>query len=255
MNHFGETALAAAVAMLTAAVPAAYADGMVPETSVVIVEAGDGEGVMNVKNTDGKAALLYTTLRDLPEDTEKLLVVTPPMARVDAGETQLVRFIVANKTALSTERLKRVTFEGIPQKEPGKHHVQMTVRQDLPVIIRPKGLEINKAPWKLLKWSMQDGALKVSNNTPYVVRLGQKVELLPGNGVASLPKTYVLPGETVEVKPEQALSCTPSGVRLFPSTSYGYVVDHYEAPVEAGQSVAAPAASAVPCAHAVKAAG
>lgn len=126
------------------------ASGMVPETSVVIVEESDGEGAINIKNTDAFPVLLLTTLKDIAEDSESMLVVTPPAARVEPGKNQRVRFILTAKTPLKTERLKRVTFEGVPPQQKGKNEVRMTVRQNLPVIIRPAGLEKDLAPWKRL---------------------------------------------------------------------------------------------------------
>lgn len=88
-----------------------YADGMVPDTSVVIVN----EASVSVTNTDGKLALLHVTLENIPEDSESLLFVTPPLARVEADKSQLVRFILQNRTPLQTQRLKRVIFEGMPK--------------------------------------------------------------------------------------------------------------------------------------------
>jgi P pilus assembly chaperone PapD len=100
-----------------------HATGMIPETSVVIVEAADGEGAINVKNSDSFPVLLMTTLENIPDDNESLLLVTPPAARVEAGKSQRVRFILTSKTPLKTERLKRVIFEGVPPKEKGKNEV------------------------------------------------------------------------------------------------------------------------------------
>ena len=36
------------------------------------------------------------------------------MARLEAGQSQLVRFMLTKKGPLATQRLKRVSFEGIP---------------------------------------------------------------------------------------------------------------------------------------------
>ncbi|MEB5751755.1 hypothetical protein MXF13_17985 [Leclercia adecarboxylata] len=44
-----------------------YASGMVPETSVLLIDAEKGEASMNVRNTDSRPALLYTNIVDLPE--------------------------------------------------------------------------------------------------------------------------------------------------------------------------------------------
>ena len=110
--HYGVGALAL---LLTVQ---AQADGMVPNTSVVIVNEADGEASVSVTNTDANLALMHVTLEDIDEDREPLVFVTPPLARVEAGKTQLVRFILQTEKPLLTQRLKRVIFEGIPQGKP-----------------------------------------------------------------------------------------------------------------------------------------
>lgn len=211
----------------------AQADGMVPNTSVVIVNEADGEASVTVTNTDANLALMHVTIEDIAEDGEALVFVTPPLARVEASKTQLVRFILQTEKPLLTQRLKRVIFEGIPEGKPaaeaGHARVGVTVRQNLPLIIHPKGLAPNRTPWTDLQWSLQDGQLTVRNDTPYVVRLGQEVQLLPAAGNAMLPKTYVLPGEHISIKvPEGAAT----QVRFQPATVYGFAVPHYEAPIQ-----------------------
>ena len=54
----------------------AQADGMVPNTSVVIVNEADGEASVTVTNTDSTLALMHVTIEDIPEDTEPLAFVT-----------------------------------------------------------------------------------------------------------------------------------------------------------------------------------
>ena len=208
------------------------ADGMVPESSVVIVHEAEGEVAISVTNTDSKLALLHVTLQDVPEDTEPLLVVTPPLSRVEPSKSQLVRFILQNQTPLKTQRLKRAIFEGMPQgraaTQAGHARVGVTVRQNLPVIIHPKGLEPNRTPWTGLAWRLDNNQLSVHNPTPYVVRLAQELRLLPGDGAALLPRTYVLPGETLHVT---ASASGATRVQLQPATVYGFAVAPYEAPI------------------------
>ena len=218
-----------------ALLPAApvQADGMVPNTSVVIVNEADGEASVTVTNTDAGLALMHVTLENIAEDSEPLVFVTPPLARVEAGKTQLVRFILQSEKPLLTQRLKRVIFEGIAQGksgvEAGHARVGVTVRQNLPVILHPKGLAPNRTPWTDLQWSIHDDQLTVRNDTPYVVRLGQELQLLPSAGNALLPKTYVLPGEQISIPmPEGAAT----QVRFQPATVYGFAVPHYDAPIK-----------------------
>lgn len=213
---------------------ASLADGMIPQTSVVIVDEALGEASITVSNSDPSAALLQVTLENVPEDSEALLFVTPPVSRVEAGQEQLVRFVLRNEQPLTTQRLKRVIFEGIAQSKgastPGEITVGVNVRQNLPVILHPKGLAPNREPWVGLQWFLHGGQLSVVNSTPYVVRLAQDIRLLPSEYSVQLPRSYVLPGDRIDV----AASDAPAGtreVRLAPATVYGFAVDAYDAPL------------------------
>jgi P pilus assembly chaperone PapD len=209
-----------------------YATGIVPETSVVIVEQSEGEGAINLKNTDTFPVLLLSTLQNTQDDNETLLVITPPTARVEAGKTQRVRFILTTKEPLKTERLKRVTFEGIPPQQKGKNEVRMTLRQNLPVIIRPAGLARDPEPWKHLSWTQNGNSITVSNPSAYVVRLSQGVQTLPDKAQWTLPNSYVLPGQTLTLKPLNNKKIgAATQVRISPATSWGYSVDTYDAPL------------------------
>jgi P pilus assembly chaperone PapD len=222
----------ASLALASGAPALVLADGMVPDTSVVIVNEADGEASVTVTNTDDKLALLHVTLEDIPEDKATLLFVTPPLARVEPGKSQLIRFILQAPEPLATQRLKRVIFEGMPQgrsaAQAGHARVGVTVRQNLPVILHPKGLAPNRTPWTGLEWRLSHDQLSVSNPTPYVVRLAQELRLLPGNGSALLPRTYVLPGETLKMT---ASGTGASRIQLQPATVYGFAVAPYEAPI------------------------
>ncbi|MBV6827102.1 fimbria/pilus chaperone family protein [Pseudomonas sp. PD9R] len=223
------TGIGALALMLTSQ---AQADGMVPDTSVVIVNEADGETSVSVTNTDPGLSLLHVTIEDIPEDSEALVFVTPPLARVEASKTQLVRFILQSEKPLLTQRLKRVIFEGIPQGksplQPGHARVGVTVRQNLPLLLHPAGLALNRTPWTDLQWSLKDDQLTVRNDTPYVVRLAQEVQLMPAATQAMLPKTYVLPGEHISV-PAPAGAATQ--VRFQPATVYGFSAPAYDAPI------------------------
>ncbi|WPM84683.1 fimbria/pilus chaperone family protein [Apirhabdus apintestini] len=202
------------------------ASGMVPETSVVIVEASEGEASMNITNTDPQPLLLVTSIKDLPGDTEKLLLVTPPAIRVDGGKTQKVRFILASKTPLKTERLRRVTFNGVPPQNKDKNQVRMSISQNLPVIIRPAGLARDEAPRKRLKWELKGDTMTVTNSSPYVVRLAQSVQTLPDNTHWILAQSYVLPGEHLTLTKQGNKSVSgATQVRISPATTWGFSVD------------------------------
>ncbi|MCF4995591.1 fimbria/pilus periplasmic chaperone [Pseudomonas syringae] len=213
-------------------ITAVNAAGMVPQTPVLVVEESTGEATMNVRNTDSRPALLYTSIENIEQDDKSLLVFTPPIARVEAGSVQQVRFILQSAEPLQTERLKRVIFEGIsPVAGTDGARVSLGVRQNLPVILRPAGLARERKPWTRLSWRATAGGLQVHNPSPYVVRLGKAVVPLPGASSVNLPRTYILPGERLDVDLPLTSAVRIMSVRIFPATTYGFAVDQYDAPV------------------------
>jgi P pilus assembly chaperone PapD len=206
-----------------------HAAGMVPETPVVVIDQALGEAMLNVRNSDELPALLYSSIEHIAEDDEPLLVLNPPVARVEPGKSQQVRFIMTSTKPLETERLKRVVFEGIkPRQEVNGAHVSLGVRQNIPVILRPANLPVDRMPWKQLVWSVAGNQIKVSNPSPYVVRLAKSANLIPGGATLDLGRTYVLPGEVLTLAASSTLG---THVRLFPATTYGFAVDSYDAPL------------------------
>jgi P pilus assembly chaperone PapD len=209
----------------------AMADGMLPETTVIVLNEEQGEATINIKNTDAAPALLHSVIENIPEDVEPLLIVTPPIARVEGGETQLVRFISTLKAPLKTQRLKRVSFEGIPQaRAAGGATIGITLRQNLPLILHPQGLPVHHTPWELLKWRRTGQRLTVHNDSAYVVRMAAQVRLLPQGTPATLPRTYILPGEVLEVKVQGPLE-ELTDIEIQPATIYGFSVENYRAPI------------------------
>lgn len=209
----------------------ANAAGMVPETTLLVIEESTHSGVMNVKNTDSNPALLYTTVIDLPDDNGVKLDVTQPVVRVEAGQQQQLRFIMESTEPLTVEHYKRVTFEGIPPKSTDKGmKIGFNLRQDLPVLIRPKNLPVVTDAWKLLTWSRNGQTINVKNPSPYVVRLAQNITFLPSGGEGTIKKTYILPGETLNVSIKTPLAADTS-VRFYPASRYGIEVPSFTSPL------------------------
>jgi P pilus assembly chaperone PapD len=224
--------------VLLASAQLAHAAGMLPESTVVLIDEADGEASMNVKNTDPAPSLLYATIQPVPEDKNPPVVLTPPVARVEPGKTQLVRFMLTNSEPLTVERYARVTFDGIPEKkDDGQAKVTLTVRQNMPIVIHPKSLAVDKEPWKHLKWYGDGGKLTVFNDSAYVVRIDQKLVLQPGNVEASIGKTYLVPGERAQVHlAKDGDKSEPAGadfkqVEMTPFTAYGYAAPLYPAAI------------------------
>ena len=208
-----------------------FAAGMVPDTSLLLINEDERGASMYVKNSDDNAQLLYTRIVDLPDDPTPSVIVTQPVVRVNAGKTQRVRFVLKDSAEkLKTEHLKRVIFSTIPQREQNK--VKMVFSQNLPVIIRPAGLDVNMEPWKGLRWQIKNGNLTVLNDTPYVVRMEQKAKLLPSETQVKFEKSYILPGQTMIATPENKLSGLNNKVEIYPATRFGYKASSYVAELQ-----------------------
>lgn len=207
-----------------------HASGMKLETSVVVVNTEEGEGVMTLKNTDSTPVLLYSSVENLPGDKEESLVVTPPVVRVNPGDSQTVRFMLKTP-AKAVEQFKRAIFEGIPASDKTADKLQITLRQNVPLIIHPAGLKENAEPWTLLKWEQTGSdSLKVTNTGAYVIRMSPTISVLPQKISGSLPRSYLLPGDTVTVKLNNKATDIQK-VTITPANLYGYFVKPYEANV------------------------
>lgn len=213
---------------------AAYSAGMVPETSLLVIDEATHSGTINVKNTDSEPALLYTTIIDLPDDDHGIkLIPTQPVVRVEPGQNQQLRFILQNPTPLDVEHYKRVTFEGIPPTKENKGmHIGINIRQDLPVLIRPAKLAVVTDAWTELKWSGSGNKAQVVNPSKYVVRLAQNVTFKPSGVTGHIAKTYILPGETLDVELEKSIA-GDTKAQFFPASRYGVEVPSYTADLNA----------------------
>ncbi|MGR7464189.1 fimbria/pilus chaperone family protein [Klebsiella aerogenes] len=208
----------------------ALATGMVPETSLLLINEQDKGANMNVKNTDDHPSLLYTSIVDLPDDKGTHVVVTQPVTRVEAGQTQRLRFILQTDAPLKVEHLKRLHLEGIPPKTKGKNQVTINIRQDLPVLIHPASLPVKKDAWTLLTWSVSGNVVTVKNDSPYVVRMSSQVRMLPSGIDVTLDRTYILPGQSISAKAGRSLSGDRQ-VTFYPASRYGVQVPSYTADV------------------------
>lgn len=200
------------------------ASGVLPETSAVIINEAQKGGSINVKNTEKVPVLLFTKVVDLADDPSQRLIVTQPVARLEPGQTQRVRFVLNTDGPLQREHIKRVYFEGVAEQSAKGGQVSVTVRQDLPVIIVPKGLKEKRDLWTDLNWSLSGNNLKVTNTGKQVVRLAQQVKLQPSGTAIILNKTYLLPGETLTAAAPAGSRLTGQQVQFSPVSRYGFDV-------------------------------
>ncbi len=211
--------------------------GIQPELSALLISEADGVAQMPLRSLDSVPLLLHTRIVDVPEDPGLVVVPVPSVIRMEPKARQIVRFALERPAQpLKVQHYKRVTFEGIPPIDKGRPGVKinLNIRYDLPVIISPKGLEHNYEPWELLKWSRDGGKIRITNPSPYIVRLSREVDFMSKSlRVLLLPRTFVLPGEAIAVDiPEALRDVAQTSIRIHPATIFGGVAKPFDAKLE-----------------------
>lgn len=201
---------------------------MKPEHPMLFIDDKVREATINVENTEESTALLHSSLQTIPEESENKLIITPQLVRVEAGKTQQVRVLLKEGVKLTHQTLQRINFTAVPAEDGAKHRVRVTVGQNIPVILSPASLPLNTTPWTGLKAQRGHGTITLENPTPWLVRLTSQVETLPGKQRVTLPKTYILPQETLTLSlPASAVDSVRS-LRLHPVTRFGILTSPWQ---------------------------
>ncbi|QHI98723.1 fimbria/pilus periplasmic chaperone [Xylophilus rhododendri] len=211
--------------------------GLVPDAAVLLVSEDGGQAQIGLQNRDPRPLLLYSRIYDVDEGDRALkLVPLPSVARVEPQARQVVRFVLERpEQPLVAQHFKRVTFEGIPPRSTARDRsqVQLNIRYDLPVVISPRGLEPDDAPWRRLLLGTEGRELVLRNPSAYVVRLARETLLLPAQRpLELLGRTFILPGEVLHAAlPADLDPASLSAVRLFPTTLHGFAAAPYDAAI------------------------
>ncbi|EKN3316217.1 fimbria/pilus periplasmic chaperone, partial [Yersinia enterocolitica] len=148
------------------------------ESTTVILKENDGRTSFTIENTSANPILLVTKLVDLDgKNLSKQILISPPVTRIDAGQSQQVNFVLKKGTALDSEVLLKASFEGVEQV-PGNATV-MPIRQEIGFLIQPNSVPQIKTPWQELVLSTSGNNLMIKNPSKHVVRLGPQVILVP----------------------------------------------------------------------------
>lgn len=215
------------IALLFLSASSAIAAGMKPQVPVLFIDDENREATITVENTDSSPALLHSSLQTIPEDRENKLILTPQLARVEAGDKQQVRVVLKEGITLTTQTMQRIYFTPVPTDDGKKNRARVTIGQNIPVILSPASLPLNTTPWQGLTVQRAGTSLFINNPTPYIVRLTTQIDLLPGKTRVELPKTYILPHESITLALPQGVSHAQS-LRLHPVTRFGILTAPYE---------------------------
>lgn len=194
----------------------AYASFKLESTGVILKEK-DGRTSFNVENTSKDPILLVTKVNDLDNSgVSKNILISPPVVRIDPGQSQQVNFVLKQGTVLKHEVLLKASFEGVSQA--GENSAKMPIRQDVGLLVVPASVTETKTPWDDLAIKYEGNELVINNAGTHVVRMAPQFTLKPSNEVVPMGALYVLPGETKRFK----VKGKPSAVEISPLSRYGF---------------------------------
>ncbi|HBC5517032.1 TPA: fimbria/pilus periplasmic chaperone, partial [Proteus mirabilis] len=176
------------------------------ETMTVILDSEEPRKIFNVKNTGSDPILLSTKVSDLDKQHEiaKNIIITPPITRIEPDQSQNINFILKDGIEFDDEQILKASFQGIGVAK--VNSTKMPIRQDIAMLIIPKGLTIEREPWKNLEVKQVNNQLILKNNGKQVIRMAPAFSSLPSNNGYSIGQFYIRPQEEIKVDVKEKLT-------------------------------------------------
>lgn len=188
------------------------------ETMTVILDSEEPRKIFNVKNTGSEPILLSTKVSDLDKQHEiaKNIIITPPITRIEPDQSQNINFILKDGIEFDDEQILKASFQGIGVAK--VNSTKMPIRQDIAMLIIPKGLTIEREPWKNLEVKQVNNQLILKNNGKQVIRMAPAFSSLPSNNGYSIGQFYIRPQEEIKVDVKEKLT----EIKISPLNRYGF---------------------------------
>lgn len=188
------------------------------ETMTVILDSEEPRKIFNVKNTGSEPILLSTKVSDLDNQHEiaKNIIITPPITRIEPDQSQNINFILKDGIEFDDEQILKASFQGIGVAK--ANSTKMPIRQDIAMLIIPKGLTIEREPWKNLEVKQVNNQLILKNNGKQVIRMAPAFSSLPSNNGYSIGQFYIRPQEEIKVDVKEKLT----EIKISPLSRYGF---------------------------------
>ncbi|PCQ34339.1 fimbrial protein [Proteus mirabilis] len=188
------------------------------ETMTVILDSEESRKIFNVKNTGSEPILLSTKVSDLDKQHEiaKNIIITPPITRIEPDQSQNINFILKDGIEFDDEQILKASFQGIGVAK--VNSTKMPIRQDIAMLIIPKGLTIEREPWKNLEVKQVNNQLILKNNGKQVIRMAPAFSSLPSNNGYSIGQFYIRPQEEIKVDVKEKLT----EIKISPLSRYGF---------------------------------
>lgn len=159
----------------------------------VIYDGNKKESSISVTNPDLSPYLIQSWVESQNGITEKTpFIITPPLYRLDKGQQNVERIVLAGSVAQDKESLYWLNIKSIPAASRKNNTLQIAVKTRIKLIYRPAALK-DVIPEELadnLTWQRSGNQIQVVNPTKVVMNFNE----ISVNGKKLEDVTYVLPG-------------------------------------------------------------
>ena len=170
-----------------------YAGVIVGGTRVVF-DGAKKEASLSVDNRDQTPYLIQSWIENDVGSEKPPFIITPPLYRLDKGQKNVQRIILAGNVPQDKESLYWINVKSIPASEMKENVLQIAIKTRIKLIYRPQSL--NKGTPELyadkLAWKKTGNGITVTNNSPYVMNFSEVII----NNKQVKDVSFVLPGAT-----------------------------------------------------------
>lgn len=210
------------VALLMLGACSSYA-GVQVDATRVIYKGTDKSASLPIRNDAAEAYMVQTWLdtgdkNQVPKTLP--IVVVPPILKMDAGKTAILRFIYSG-TGLpqNKETLLWINVQEIPPSPKVENVLQIAVRTRIKLFYRPELLQTSlEDQVKKLRWQRKGSGLEVVNEGPLHITFGAlRMKNREGRSV-SVEANMVNPGDRLSFR-------LPADVSVGKTISFSYIND------------------------------
>lgn len=198
--------------------------------SRVIFPSGLHEKTIQFSNPDPQPYImqLQITTADNQPNPKSPFVLLPPVFRMEAHSGQTVRLIANGTAALpqNRESVFYLNFTQLPSIKADlqeRNHLAIAITSRVKIFYRPDSLSGNPIDaYKDLQFSLQQGALKVTNPTGYYININAAQFIKSGKSIRLSDPTMLAPMSTAKWQPTQKISSLDGAIiKLTVVNDYG----------------------------------
>lgn len=191
--------------------------------SRVIYNSENKAATLSLKNNSTKPYIVQTWLEPGEDKTASAkvpFIVTPPLIKIESQKESVLRFIYSG-SGLPSDRESQVwiNIQEIPPKPENENTLQLAVRSKIKLFYRPQQIATDlPESVKKLQWSVENGTLKLKNNSPLFITIGDLTLGKNGKPISKMHQDMVPPFQSIEV-----LHSVPSNIK---SLKFTYINDY-----------------------------